>query len=138
MEPVHETTELDATPDEVWQVLTDPDGTEAWLGSGAVLDPVDGGSIHAPDPESGVPRTGSVDHADPGRRLDYTWWPTDPASDLPASTVTIELIPTGAGTRLVVTERPLDAQASIASATWRWRLAGIQVGIWCRTVGVTT
>jgi uncharacterized protein YndB with AHSA1/START domain len=130
------TTELDATPDEVWDALTDTDGAAAWLGEGTVLEPLEGGSIDTPDPESGVARTGRVDEALPGRRLAFTWWPSDPDSPVPASTVTIELLPIGTSTRLVVTERPLttapQARASV-DTSWTWRVAAVEVGIWCRT-----
>ena len=138
--PVTETTTFDASPEEVWEALTDPEGVAAWLGDDAVLEPREGGRIEGPDPESGVPRTGTVEEVEPARRLGYTWAPADPDSDLPTSAVTIELLPTGAGTRLVVTERPLTAMASATvgtwaagtQATWSWRVASVHVGIWCR------
>lgn len=136
MEPVTETTTVDAPPEEVWEALTDPDGVEAWLGDGAVLDPRVGGRIEGPDPESGVPRTGTVEEVEPARRLGYTWRPLPPDTGVPASKVTVELIPTGAGTRLVVTERPIAASASVAGAVtagaWAWRFARVELGIWCR------
>ena len=145
MDQAHETSiHLDATPDRVWEALTDPDGAATWLGDGTVLEPVEGGRIDTPDPESGVPRTGRVNEAVPGARLSYTWWPTDPDSPVPASRVTIDLIPSGASTRLVVTELPLpdrrlaphSARACTTASAghiWTWRLASVEVGIWCRT-----
>jgi uncharacterized protein YndB with AHSA1/START domain len=139
MDAAHEThTDLDATPDEVWDALTDPDGAASWLGDGTLLEPVEGGRIETPDPESGIPRSGRVDRAVPGRRLAYTWWPTDPESPVPASTVEIELVPNGASTRLVVVERPLTAARGLHAdasvrTSWAWRLAAVEVGIWCRS-----
>jgi uncharacterized protein YndB with AHSA1/START domain len=125
------TTELDAPPDAVWEVLTDPAGVESWLGDGSTIDPVPGGDLTATDVETGVLKRGRVERSEPGRRLDYTWWPADPADDTPASTVSIELVPSGTGTRLTVTERPLaplgTAHASIT--TWRWRIAAIELAV---------
>jgi uncharacterized protein YndB with AHSA1/START domain len=128
--------DLDASPDAVWEVLTDVTGIEAWLGEGSRLDPVDGGSIDTPDTETGIRRLGRVERAEPGRRLDYVWWPADdPATE---STVSIEMIPIGGGTRLVVTERRLDPSAAHAgtvrastahASPWRWRVAAIEVQI---------
>ena len=67
----------------------------------------------------GTARVGTVD---PEHRLSLRWWPDDGA----VSEVTFELCPTEAGTRLVVTETPLEpttAQACVAKASyWEARL----------------
>ena len=127
-------TELDASPDEVWEVLTDPEGVESWLGEGSTLEPVPGGNLDVADTETGVPKRGRVEHVEHSRRLTFTWWPADDESGEAgdaASTVNIELIPSGAGTRLTVTERPLTSlgTADTSAAAWSWRIVDVELAV---------
>ncbi|MFZ0039818.1 MAG: SRPBCC domain-containing protein [Solirubrobacteraceae bacterium] len=104
--------ELVASPDQVWQALTDPAWLEAWLADEVWLELWPGGDARfvIGDQERG----GWVEEvvpppADPGTgdcgRLAF-WWAVD---DEPASRVELELIATDHGTRLRVIEtRPLE------------------------------
>jgi hypothetical protein len=107
---VHRRIVLEAAPDEVWRLLTDPDELAAWWGEGTTIDVRPGGEAWFR--EEGEPdRQGRVVEAKPGRRLVFDWWPEDPEVDEPASRVTIELVPCPFGTILTITEcvlLPLD------------------------------
>ena len=103
----HEVTreiELDATPDEVWRALTDPEQLAGWLGTEAEIEERPGGAL-AIETEDG-PREGWVEEYEPGRRLSI-WWS---AGDEDAARVQFDLEEALGRTRLVVTEtRPLAA-----------------------------
>jgi hypothetical protein len=107
---VHRRIVLEAAPDEVWRLLTDPDELAAWWGAGTTIEVAPGGDARFR--EEGEPdRQGRVVEAKPGRRLVFDWWPEDPEVDEPASRVTIELVPCPFGTILTITEcvlLPLD------------------------------
>ena len=94
---------LDAPPADVWRALTDTDELAAWWGDGSELDATPGGEGRLV--EEGAPvRRARVVEVRPGRRLVLDLWPEDPASDDPATRVTIELVPCPAGTVLTVVE----------------------------------
>lgn len=96
--------ELEATPDEVWQALTDPEQLAGWLGTEAEIDQRPGEALSI-ETEDG-PREGWVEEYEPGRRLSI-WWS---AGDEDATRVQFDLEEAAGGTRLVVTEtRPLAA-----------------------------
>jgi uncharacterized protein YndB with AHSA1/START domain len=97
---------LEATPDQVWQALTDPDELAAWWGDGTELDAAPGGEGRFVEPGEPV-RLARVVEARPGRRLVLDWWPEDPEADDPAARVTIELVPCPFGTVLTIVERAL-------------------------------
>jgi len=109
--------DLEATPDQAWRALTDPDLVERWL---------------APS-EAGV-KLGDPVEFEPGREVRYGWRDADDRK----STVTFTLTETGEGVHLrivhepvvVVMERALPRRARMARATsraiprasmaWRW------------------
>ncbi|HTN78184.1 MAG TPA: SRPBCC domain-containing protein [Acidimicrobiales bacterium] len=113
--------ELDADLARVWHALTDRDELSGWLGNAVDLDMCPGGNGTIVDDE-GTLRHALIGEFDPERRLSLRWWPEAGA----VSEVTFELCPTDEGTRLVVTETPLEpasAQASVAKAAyWEARL----------------
>jgi uncharacterized protein YndB with AHSA1/START domain len=113
--------QLDAGLEQVWAALTDPDELASWMGGPVDLDVRPGGTGCFTD-DDGTQRRALVRDVDPEHRLCIRWWPEDGA----ISEVTFELCPTEAGTRLVVTETPLEpttAQASVAKASyWEARL----------------
>lgn len=128
------TSTLPADHDEVWEVLTSPDGVESWLGEGSELTPLEGGDLDVADVETGVRRHGRVDTVEPGRRLGFVWWPadTDPDVDGTASRVDVVLTPDGDRTHLTVTEVPLGGPSAVTAsvahgAPWCWRLAAVEV-----------
>lgn len=100
---VHRRTVLEAAPEDVWRLLTDPAELGGWWGEGSWLDPVRDGEARFV--EEGEPvRSGRVVEVRPGRRLVFDWWPEDPEVDEPASRVSIELVPCPFGTILTITE----------------------------------
>ncbi len=115
--------DLDADLARVWHALTDREELSGWLGGPVELEMCPGGNGTIVDDE-GTLRHALIGDVDPERRLSLRWWPEDGA----VSEVTFELCPTESGTRLVVTETPLEptattAQASIAKASyWEARL----------------
>lgn len=126
-EDVTRSVDLDASPDDVWRAVADPDERAQWLD----------------DPDA-VSRRVRVDEAAPGERLVWTWW--RPGEEDDASTVSVVLSPldTG-GTRVVVTESlpayaPVQVQAktqvhaqaradirATAVAAWAARLVGLEL-----------
>ena len=114
--------ELDAAPADVWNALTRPELLEQWFEAQVDLDPRPGGAGRFIGVD-GERRVARVDDVDEGRRLAFTWWPDDDR-DEGASKVEFVLTPTRGGTRMVVTESPLTARASVATtgAGWAWRL----------------
>lgn len=121
--------ELDATPEDVWDALTTPDGLRPWMGDDAAVGDAPGDSIYMPDPAGGRTRRGVLDEFSPQRRLGYTWWPeTNPEE---ATRVTITLTPHTGGTRLTVVEsipaQPAASLSASACASWQWRSAMLGV-----------
>jgi uncharacterized protein YndB with AHSA1/START domain len=120
-EDVTRSVDLDASPDDVWRAVADPDERAQWLD----------------DPDA-VSRRVRVDEAAPGERLVWTWW--RPGEEDDASTVSVVLSPldTG-GTRVIVTESlpayaPVQARAraqadlrATAVAAWAARLVGLEL-----------
>ena len=96
--------ELDATPDEVWQALTDPEQLAGWLGTEAEIEAHPGGAL-AIETEDGS-REGWIEEYEPARRLTI-WWSN---GDEDTARVQFDLEEEAGRTRLVVTEtRPLAA-----------------------------
>jgi uncharacterized protein YndB with AHSA1/START domain len=137
---------MPARPDEVWEVLTDPDGVASWLGDGSDLPPVEGADLDVADVETGVRRVGTVESVEPGRRLGFVWWPADSegrddgAAGDRATRVEITLVPDGDHTHLTITEVPVSrteaVTASVADAhAWAWRAAGAELGLLRRAIG---
>jgi uncharacterized protein YndB with AHSA1/START domain len=100
---VHRRIVLEATPDEAWRALTDPDELAAWWGEGSQLDAVPGGEGRFEEDDEPT-RLARVVEVRSGRRLVLDWWPEDPEVDEPATRVTIELVPCPFGTIVTVTE----------------------------------
>lgn len=135
-ETVERTIEIEAHPDDVWDLLVDDDERTAWFGGPTTLEPVPGGAGGFTDPD-GTRREAVVEEIDPGRHLRWTWWPEgDPDA---GATVDIDLVPVtpsrpGApaiGTQVTVTETPLAPTARHrATATARSSgLAGALAGL---------
>ncbi len=114
-------TDLAHDPDAVWRAICeDADG---WLGRGSSIEAVSGGAVVANDVVTGTQRRGTVTSVDDGRRLELEWWPTD-EPDL-ATTVTITLTPSAAGTHIVITETVPASLSASASLAGVWRSAMI-------------
>ena len=109
--------EVKNPPDDVWEVLVDDDERAAWFGGRTALDPTPGGRGWFEDAD-GARRSVSVEEADPGRRLAWTWWPdSDDGPDGAASRVQIDLTPLPDGTRISVTEIPRTPVARASALT---------------------
>ena len=110
-----------AGPEQVWEALTDPARTEAWLGGRIDWD-LEAGSVLRFVSDEGAVREGRIEEIDPGRYLRFAWWPAgEPApagpsepGEEPPSEVQYVLEPEGDGTLLTV--RELTPAASAASA----------------------
>jgi uncharacterized protein YndB with AHSA1/START domain len=136
---------LDTTADDLWTLLTDPVELGSWLGDEVQLDPTPGGAARVLD-GNGTVRRGRVLEAQEGRRLGFTWWPSD--DEALASTVSFTLTEEDGRTRLTVVEtlptpsRPTSTGAASActvadaGAAWDDRLLGLEVRIVCRPTPV--
>src|SRR5215218_7557492 len=63
---------LPLDPDRAWELITDPDELEGWLADEVELEPEAGGDVHVRF-EDGEERWGTVEEAEPERRLAFRW-----------------------------------------------------------------
>ncbi len=111
---VERETLIEASPDEVWEALTDEDRLQEWLAPDVELDPREGGEISVRDGDE--ERHGTVETVEEGERFAFTW--SRPGEGESFVQFTIEAIP--AGTRVTVVETPM------AVAAWGPRLGRLQ------------
>ena len=111
--------DIDASPETVFALLTDPQEYVRWKGKVADLDARAGGRFHVSFPDSAV--SGEYLEVVPNRRVIFTWgWEGPNAALGPGgSTVQIDLEPRGTGTRLRLWHRGLPA-TELASHTAGW------------------
>lgn len=95
---IERSVEVPAEPDEVWQRIVDGDLAEEWMG--IRVDPRPGGSVDVP----GSKMIGTVEEIVPGESITWSWREVDGEP----SQVTIEVSPTGDGSRVTVVERLLE------------------------------
>ena len=115
----------DATPDELWAALTDPEQLRGWLAEAARFDLRRGGHVelHFPTESAAVAR-GRILELQPGRVLEYEW---DEAGG-PPSVVRFELAPRGDGCLLILDHRLLDAASGPGfGAGWHGHLDALGV-----------
>ena len=117
---VERETLIEATPEEVWEALTDEDRLEEWLAPDVDLDPYEGGEIAVRDGDG--ERTGTVETVEEGERFAFTW--SRPGEGESFVEVTIEAIP--AGTRVTVVETPMALGTPMAPGGWGPRLARLE------------
>jgi uncharacterized protein YndB with AHSA1/START domain len=126
--------ELESTPDEVWDLLTDPDELARWLGrtDGFALEPGEEGHLTDVD---GTERHLRVDEVHPGRSLRWTWWPAAPGPDdeSGASVVEVTLQPSPGGTEVRVVERYARHAPIVASVGgglgWSTRFVDLELRV---------
>jgi uncharacterized protein YndB with AHSA1/START domain len=112
--------ELDASPDEVWEAVRQPD---TWLADEGTVDVAPGGTGRLVD--DGVARRVVVETVDEGSRVVFRWWDEDDEGD--ASRVEITVVPSAGPTRLTVRETRLVPVARASVATPRaWSRAGLR------------
>src|SRR6476619_6543957 len=97
---VERETLVEASPDEVWEALTDEDRLEEWLAPDVELDPVEGGEIAVRDGDE--ERAGTVETLEENERFAFTW--TRPGEGESFVEFTIEALP--GGSRVTVVETP--------------------------------
>jgi uncharacterized protein YndB with AHSA1/START domain len=116
---VERDTLIEATPEEVWEAITDEDRLEEWMAEEVELDPVGGGdaSFRSGDGE----RSGTVRTVEEPERFAFTW--SRPGEDESLVEFTIEAVPHG--TRLTVVETPIGPTA-IAAGGWSSRLSRLR------------
>jgi uncharacterized protein YndB with AHSA1/START domain len=119
---------LPADVEGAWSLLTEADHQAGWLGAEVDLRP-EPGAVGLVVDHDGTRRRLVVDEVEAGRRLAWHWAEEDEGGHVgPVTHVEITLAPDLDGTRLVVTERALEAapvQAS-ASAAWSHRLLHLE------------
>jgi uncharacterized protein YndB with AHSA1/START domain len=101
----------DATPEEVWAALTEPDQVKNWLAE-MTIEPRAGGRISFRW-EAGETETGEVRVFDPPRTFEYTW------EEGSISHIRFQLAPDAGGTVLVL-EHSLIAPDSAAGIGAGW------------------
>ena len=100
-------TYIDATPEKIWQALTDAAFTRQYFaGFSANVEPRNGGAFRLLYPDGRVHIAGRVLDWSPPRRFSCTWVVEGMAefSELPECIVTYEIEPAGGACRLTMTE----------------------------------
>jgi uncharacterized protein YndB with AHSA1/START domain len=97
---------IPASPEQLWDALTEPESVAAWFGSEVQWDLRPGGPARFLEADGSV-RRGVVESVFPVRHLSFRWWREDRDGGSDASRVTYTLEPEDEGTRLTVTEQPV-------------------------------
>jgi uncharacterized protein YndB with AHSA1/START domain len=113
---VERDTLLEASPEEVWEALTDEDRLEEWLAPEVELDSTVGGEIAVREGED--ERAGTVETVEEHERFAFTW--SRPGEGESFVEFTIEALP--GGSRVTVVETPIGPTA-IACGGWDSRFA---------------
>src|SRR3954449_13020898 len=116
---VERDTLVEASPEEVWEALTDEDRLEEWLAPDVELDPTEGGEIAVRDGDD--ERAGTVETVEENERFAFTW--PRPGEDESFVEFTIEALP--GGSRVTGVETPIGPTASAAGG-WTPRLARLR------------
>ena len=109
-----------AQPETVFGYFTDPGRYVQWMGSGATLEPVPGGSYRIFMRE-GIEAVGEFVEIDPPHRLVFTWgWTHDRAVPPGTTRVVVTLHPEDGGTRVVLRHHglPDDGQREHHREGW--------------------
>jgi uncharacterized protein YndB with AHSA1/START domain len=111
---------IDASPDIVFRLLTDPVQYVRWKGRLAELEPRPDGVFRVEFPSTKDIAAGKYVEVVHDRRVVFTWgWEGNEMVPPGSSTVEIDLQPMGSGTRLRLVHRGLPQEA-IASHTEGW------------------
>ncbi|SCF02301.1 Uncharacterized conserved protein YndB, AHSA1/START domain [Micromonospora coriariae] len=99
---------VDASPEVVFEVISRPEHMREWWPDDARFEPVAGapGKLVWRDGDTGETTTVAlaVVEVDPPKRFSFRWCYSDPARTGQSLLVTFELLPTGTGTRIRMTE----------------------------------
>ena len=106
---VERSVELDAPPEHVWDALVDPALASRWFGEEFTVEARPGGRVRVAD--DGDTRRGTVEVADPPRRLTLRVWERPvPGGPLHGSRIDFVIEPVdGRGSRLTVVEERLGS-----------------------------
>jgi uncharacterized protein YndB with AHSA1/START domain len=122
--------EVRATPERLWQSLTDPELTQQYyFGTRVESDWAPGSPVRYRNAQGGVDVDGEVVEAERGRRLVTTFRPAwEPAVEgTPPSTVTWEITPQDQATRLRVTHDGIDpAAVEMYDGSWQGALQALR------------
>ena len=111
---------IDASPETVWEFLTDPEKIRRWKGLSVSFDARVGDDYRIDVLPDNV-AAGEVVELDPPRRLAYTWgWEGSDTVPPGSTTVEYELVPEGAGTRLRLTHRDLPSEDAATRHSYGW------------------
>ena len=113
---VERETQVEASPEEVWEALTDDDRLSEWLAPEVELDPTEGGEISVRDGDDR--RHGTVETLEENERFAFTW--SRPGEGESFVQFTLEPLP--AGTRVTVVETPM----AMAAGDWGPGLARLR------------
>ena len=103
---------IQARPETVFRLLTDPKEYVRWKGKLAELEPRPGGTFRVDFMNDKDIAAGSYVELVPARRVVFTWgWEGNPIVPPGSSTVEIDLEPDGEGTRLRLVHRGLPEPA---------------------------
>jgi uncharacterized protein YndB with AHSA1/START domain len=116
---VERETVVEASPEEVWEALTDEDRLEEWLAPEVELDSTEGGEIAVRDGDD--QRAGTVETIEEQERFAFTW--SRPGEGESFVEFAIEALP--GGTRVTVVETPIGPTAMVLGG-WTTRLARLQ------------
>ena len=117
---VERAVELEISPDEAWEAISNPELLERWLADEVDLEAVEGAP--ATFTVDGRDRPGRVERVREGRELSFTW-EREPGS---TSLVELELEPCVSGTRLRVTETNFGVVPPALMRAWSEPLRGLR------------
>jgi uncharacterized protein YndB with AHSA1/START domain len=111
---------IEAMPETVWELLTDPDRATLWMGQSATFDLRPGGRYRV-EVLPGHVASGEFVEVDPPRRLVHTFgWEAGSSVSPGSTTVEYELLPSGEGTLLRLTHRDLPGTEAAAGHAHGW------------------
>jgi uncharacterized protein YndB with AHSA1/START domain len=112
--------QIDASPETVWELLTDEREATRWMGQDAAFDLRPGGRYRV-GVIPGHTASGAFVEIDPPRRLVFTWgWEGENPVPPGSSTVEFELVPNGAGTLLRFRHVGLPSAEAAESHSHGW------------------
>ena len=119
---------IEASPETVFRLLTDPNQYTRWKGELAELEPRPGGKYRVTFAGDYGSAAGSFVELVPNRRVVFTWgWEGNENVPPGSSTVEIDLEPEGAGTRLRLVHRGLpDAEIKGHAEGWDFFLPRLE------------
>jgi uncharacterized protein YndB with AHSA1/START domain len=112
--------EIEARPETVWELLTNPDEAVRWMGTVATFDLRPGGAYRV-EVIPGTTAAGAFVEVEPCRRLVYTWgWESGDPVPPGTTRVSFELVPTARGTLLRFRHDGFPSAAAAGSHASGW------------------